>query len=207
MPKKGKPDRIEPRKTPQQDRSIQRVRTILETASLLIAKNGVNGLTMSGLARQAEIPIGSVYQYFPEKAAIIRALFDDMANAVQDKMTEAFAGVTSAEQAAIQIGAMVDWHYSRYRSDPVYLSIWLGTEADRELLRLNMDHSMRVAEIFMASVRTFMPHKTCRDLEARCFLISHMIGAAMRTAVLSDDVFAQRLLSECKLLACGSLFS
>ena len=69
-------DRIGLRRKPKQERSIQRLNLILSAAADLIAKKGVSAMRMTELAAAAKVPIGSVYQYFPEKAAIVKALFD-----------------------------------------------------------------------------------------------------------------------------------
>lgn len=206
MPKRGGPERIEPRRKPQQDRSIQRLKTILDTAAQMIAKNGLSVLTMTSLAREAGIPIGSLYQYYPEKAAIVRALFDRLAGDVQQKTASAFENVRSIEQATLTVNGMIDWYYQQYRNDPIYISIWLGTETDHELLRLNIDHSRKVALIFLDCVRNFLPAAAHHDYEARCFLISHLIGSSIRLAVMSEEKLATRFLSECKSIMCDSLF-
>jgi AcrR family transcriptional regulator len=206
MPKRGSPERIEPRKTPQQDRSIQRVKIILDTASRLIGENGVSAFTMTSLAREAGVPIGSIYQYFPERAAIIRALFDRFACNVQEKTNLAFEGVDTVELAKLKINGMIDWYYYQYRNDPIYLSVWFGTETDHELLRLNIEHSRKVAEIFLDWARSFLPESITDDYEVRCFLVSHLIGSTIRFAVMSDDELAPKILRECKLIMCRSLF-
>jgi AcrR family transcriptional regulator len=50
------------------------VDAILTAAKLLVIKHGVDGLTTNAVARLAGVSIGSLYQYFPSKRAIIAAL-------------------------------------------------------------------------------------------------------------------------------------
>jgi AcrR family transcriptional regulator len=198
--------RIQLRKTPQQERSIQRVDAIVAAASELIGKYGVNGMKMAELARLAGVPIGSVYQYFPEKAAIVKALFDRHAMGVQGMTAQTFQEVTSLEQAADKVCMMIDWYYTKYREDPIYLAVWLGTETDRDLLRLNIIHSNRVGVIFREAVERFLPEGHGIDLEARFNLLSHLIGASIRLAVMNDDGLARRMLAEWKVVIREVLF-
>ena len=193
-----KPDRVTFRKQPQQERSIQRVDAILSVAAKLIAEKGVSATKMTELASIAGIPIGSVYQYFPDKSAIVRALLDRHSNRIQQKVEQGFAVVTSLHHAVELACGMIDWYYSEFRSDPAYLGVWLGTEIDRDILQLNMQHSNRVADMFIASIQPFLPTDSRIDLRARAQLFSHLIGASVRFAIMSDDEMAKRMLHEWK---------
>lgn len=205
--KPNKPDRVTFRKRPQQERSIQRVDAILSVAAALIAEKGVSAMKMTELAAVATVPIGSVYQYFPDKAAIVRALLDRHSSRIQQKVSEAFAIVTSLDHAIELACGMIDWYYREYRSDPAYLGVWLGTDIDRDILQLNIQHSNRVAEIFLESIRPFLPTKSRIDLEARTQLFSHLIGASVRFAIMSDDEMAKRMLQEWKQVIRATLLA
>jgi AcrR family transcriptional regulator len=63
-----------PRRTPQQDRGERRVGEILDAASGLIAEVGYDAATLTAFAERAGSSIGALYQYFPNKEAIARAL-------------------------------------------------------------------------------------------------------------------------------------
>ncbi|MFS8113298.1 TetR/AcrR family transcriptional regulator [Rhizobium jaguaris] len=201
------PDRIKFRKQPKQERSIHRVDVILSAAAQLIAEKGVSAMTMTELATAAGVPIGSVYQYFPEKAAIVTALFDRHAVLVQQKTTEVFTVVKSLDHAVDLVCGMIDWYYREFRGDPTYMGVWLGTEMDQDILRLNIQHSNRVAEIFLTGIEAYIPAGSEIDLQARTQLFSHLIGASVRLAVMSEKSLAVRMLSEWKQVIRATLFA
>ena len=62
------------RRTPQQARSQQRVEEILQAASDLLIEEGYEGLTTSAIAKRAGISVGSLYQFFANKEAVLQAL-------------------------------------------------------------------------------------------------------------------------------------
>ncbi|WFU02534.1 TetR/AcrR family transcriptional regulator [Rhizobium sp. CB3171] len=202
-----KPDRIKFRKEPQQERSIHRVDVILSAAAQLIAEKGVSAMKMTELAAVAGVPIGSVYQYFPEKAAIVTALFDRHADLVQQKTAEVFVAVKSLDHAIDLVCGVIDWYYREFRGDPTYMGVWLGTEMDQDLLRLNIQHSNRVAEIFLKGIEPHIPAGSQIDLQARAQLFSHLIGASVRLAIMSDRSLAIRMLSEWKQVIRATLFA
>ncbi|TCR91222.1 TetR/AcrR family transcriptional regulator [Rhizobium sp. BK376] len=199
--------RIRPRRQPQQERSIQRVDAILAAAAKLIADKGVNAMKMTELAVEAGVPIGSLYQYFPEKAAIVKALFDRHSVAVQAKSETAFASVESLDHALDIVCSIIDWYYREYRNDLAYLGVWLGTETDKDLLRLNIQHSKRSAEIFREGISHLIPPDSRIDMQARSYMFSHLIGASIRLAVMSDDELASRMLAEWKTVIRATLFA
>ncbi|MDG3439533.1 TetR family transcriptional regulator [Nitrospirillum amazonense] len=76
MPDRASP-RISSRKQPQQARSAGLVATILEAAVQVLAKEGAARFTTARVAEKAGVSVGSLYQYFPNKAAILFRLQSD----------------------------------------------------------------------------------------------------------------------------------
>ncbi|MFT3762342.1 MAG: TetR family transcriptional regulator [Pseudoxanthomonas sp.] len=68
---------ISSRKRPQQARSTELVAAILTAATQVLAKEGARRFTTARVAEKAGVSIGSVYQYFPNKAAILFELQSD----------------------------------------------------------------------------------------------------------------------------------
>jgi AcrR family transcriptional regulator len=72
-----KKTRISSRKQPKQARSTELVAAILEAAAQVLAKEGAHRFTTARVAEKAGVSIGSLYQYFPNKAAILFRLQSD----------------------------------------------------------------------------------------------------------------------------------
>lgn len=73
------------RKTPTQERAKQTVDKILRAGQELIIDRGIENISTNKIADQAQVNISSIYQYFPNKEAIIAAIIDD----ATQKMVEA----------------------------------------------------------------------------------------------------------------------
>jgi AcrR family transcriptional regulator len=65
------------KKTPQQKRSKARVALILESARQLLREEGLDAVTTTSIAQRAGIPVASLYQYFPDKKAVLLRIFDE----------------------------------------------------------------------------------------------------------------------------------
>jgi AcrR family transcriptional regulator len=70
--------RIASRKRPKQARSTQLVADILQAAAQVLARDGAHRFTTARVAEKAGVSVGSLYQYFPNKEAILfRLQFDE----------------------------------------------------------------------------------------------------------------------------------
>ena len=78
MPRRSsKKTRISARKQPVQARSARLVADILEAAARVLAKQGARRFTTVRVAEEAGVSIGSLYQYFPSKEALLFRLQTD----------------------------------------------------------------------------------------------------------------------------------
>jgi AcrR family transcriptional regulator len=68
---------ISARKAPQQARSNELVEAVLKAAIQVLVKEGAPRFTMARVAEKAGVSVGSLYQYFPNKAAVLFRLQSD----------------------------------------------------------------------------------------------------------------------------------
>jgi AcrR family transcriptional regulator len=68
---------ISSRKQPKQARSTELVAAILDAAVQVLAREGAQRFTTARVAEKAGVSVGSLYQYFPNKAAILFRLQSD----------------------------------------------------------------------------------------------------------------------------------
>ena len=85
-----------PRKTPRQERSQNMVETILDATARVLAARGYAGTNTNLIAERAGVSVGSVYQYFPNKDALIVALHDRHAAQMRDVIDCVLAGSARA---------------------------------------------------------------------------------------------------------------
>lgn len=86
--------RISSRKQPQQARSAELVAAILEAAVQVLAKEGAARFTTARVAEKAGVSVGSIYQYFPNKAAILFRLQSDEWRQTKGMLADILADAT-----------------------------------------------------------------------------------------------------------------
>jgi AcrR family transcriptional regulator len=85
---------LSPRKTPTQSRATATRDAILQAAVLILKRDGLLSLNTNKVAEVAGISVGSLYQYYPNKAALLTALSIEQHSQLLDKM-EAVANQSS----------------------------------------------------------------------------------------------------------------
>lgn len=91
-----------PRKAPRQARAAATIDTILEGAAHILRRDGLGGLTTNHIAERAGVSIGSLYQYFPGKDAILAELI----RRKRSVLLAAFQAV--AADAALDLDGAID---------------------------------------------------------------------------------------------------
>lgn len=87
---------LSPRKRPQQRRAKATCDALMEAAAQVIARYGLAGFNTNAVAARAGVSIGSLYQYFPNKDALMVALIQRQ----QAQQAETFAAAVAALQNA-----------------------------------------------------------------------------------------------------------
>jgi AcrR family transcriptional regulator len=101
MTARTRPRPLEPRRPPLQKRSRDTVRAILDAAARIFAARGYAGATTNHIAALAGVSIGSLYEYFPNKDALLVALLEEHLAAA-----EALLSRTAAEALAAPRGEL-----------------------------------------------------------------------------------------------------
>ncbi|SAL41466.1 TetR family transcriptional regulator [Caballeronia peredens] len=171
------------RRQPAQQRSRERLDRILEVAQQLIAEKGSEHVKMSEIAELAEISIGSLYQYFPDKRAIVRTLAELYAAESRRCVREALDAVRDKAQLLSAFSALVDEYYEIVMDKPVMRDISSALRSDKELMSIEIAESRACGALLAAAIRRVQPHVDSKRVNALAFLIWQLGEETMRLAV------------------------
>ena len=182
------------RKAPQQTRSQETVEAIVSAAARVLAKTGWAGFTTNKVAAIAGVSIGSLYQYFPNKAALVLAIkrrhFADLQSVVE-------AACGSGEFATFhdRVERLVSGMIEAHTIDPALHRVLeeelppTVTAPDLESPYANMEQQLA------ALIHLRDASKAHRDVAARLTLsaIEGAVHGASRSGDLQSPVFAREL--------------
>jgi AcrR family transcriptional regulator len=133
------------RRVPVQGRSVARVARMLDACAELVDELGYDGLTTTLLAERAEVAIGSVYQFFPDKRAIVQALTMRNLEAYLQRL-----GSRIAEERFTEwwdaVDAAIDEYISMHRITPGFRTLHFGDVVDIHLLDDERDNNAVIVE-------------------------------------------------------------
>lgn len=188
------------RRQPTQARARERVERILTAATELIAETGSDAVRMTEVAERAGVPIGSLYQYFPDKAAILRMLAMRVMERVRDALKQNLEGIESATDALARIDAIMIGYYGLFLTEPVTRDIWSATQSDKTLQELDIADSRENGLIFSGALKHLVPGRKHARLQTASFLLMQLSGAAVRLAIAVGREEGDRLVEEYRLI-------
>lgn len=192
------------RRPPKQQRSRGRVEEILGAAKRLIGEKGIDGVKMREIAALAGGPISSVYQYFPNKSAIIATLYQQWSEEIEGAIGARAAEVADLEGLQRAASDMLDHFFGRVHSDPAILDLINAVQADKALLNLDVESTRRQADSFCEAGRSLVPASRYEDFRRITFLIFQLTTGAVRLA-LSDGQDKMSVLEDYKMIIRGQI--
>jgi AcrR family transcriptional regulator len=180
-----RPDEEAPaaRRKPMQQRSRDRLERILGAASELIVRTGSDQVKMNEVAALAGISIGSLYQYFPEKSALIRTMAERYNAASRLCIEEALADVAGLDALLQAYAGLIDQYYEIVMAEPVMRDIWSGMQADKQLMALQLAESRVCGALLSAAMQRVHPAIDPARLDVAAFLIWELGEATIRLAI------------------------
>lgn len=118
---------------------------MLDACAELIDEVGYDGLTTTLLAERAGVAIGSVYQFFPDKRAIVQALTMRNVEAYVDRLS------TRIDEAGLDkwidaVDAAMDEYIDMHRTAPGFRTLHFGDIVDTNLLDEERDNNAVIVE-------------------------------------------------------------
>jgi AcrR family transcriptional regulator len=177
--------RTTPRKHPRQQRSQATVQVILDATARVLCTIGYDRASTNRVALAAGVSVGSLYQYFPSKEALVAALVErhveEMLRLVRAKLAE----VASAP-LPVAVRTMIDAMFAAHAVDPKLHKV-LIEQVPRigrleDILGVESEIEAMVAALLEARRVDVRPAR----LGAAAFVLCHVVEAVTHKAVLAE---------------------
>jgi len=190
-----------PRKRPRQARSKATVDTILVASARILVKRGFDGFTTNEVAEAAGVSIGSLYQYFPNKEALVAALIE---RHIEDMNASILSELTRVAQLpmAEAVRAVIELAISAHTVDAELHQV-LTEQVPRVGRMARLRELDAISHRMVAGILAARQHELAiRDPELSAFILVAAIEAIVHRVVLfaPDRLRDPRLVDEATLL-------
>lgn len=175
---------VEPRRRPTQRRSAETVDAILAATARVLVEEGYDGASTNHIARVAGVSVGSLYQYFPNKQALVLALMRRHSEGML-ALLRAHAVDTAGAPIPDVVRGFVRAMIAAHRLDPVLHRVLVP-----QVMALGMEHidafQRPVLAVIGAWLEAHRDQIVPRDLRTAAFVLVASVEATVHAAFLED---------------------
>ncbi len=178
-----------PRKLPQQDRSKVTVDAILEATAHILIQEGYDKASTNRIAELAGVSIGSLYQYFPNKEALVAALIEqhahEMVMLVQTKLSPLFN-----LPPEIAIPALVKAAIAAHAINPTLHRV-LNHEVPTGRLQHVIQAEAKISSLLQTYLEQWHDRIQPENLKLTVFILVQTVESLSHTAVIEHPEVLQ----------------
>ena len=164
---------LEPRKTPIQARSTASVNAILDATIQVLLKLGKERLTTTRVALRAGVSVGTLYQYFPNKSALLQAALkrhlDEVTNAIE-LVCKQQEGATLRQMATALITAFFEAKMKNAKTSVALYSVSSDVDGAKIVQQTGIRSNKAIVEMLASS---------CEPLPGDPELVASILQGAM----------------------------
>lgn len=171
------------RRVPTQARARKRYNLILDHASRLIREAGYENVTTNGIADAAGVSIGSLYQYFPNKEAILAALSERYLEDLAGIHSEVFTEDVIYLPLEVIMDRLIDPFVSFHLEHPGFTQLFLASDISADMAEANA----RMDEGVLNFIKEIMLVRAPDISEERAELMAGVIKAAVKAMLAAIE--------------------
>lgn len=197
---------LEPRRRPAQARSRERFERILRAARDVLVEAGFESFTFDEVARRAEVPIGTLYQFFANKYVLICEL-DRQDTAANIEEIKRFSEHVPALQWPDFLDEFIDHLAHMWKVDPSRRAVWHAIEST-PATRATAAHTEREMLELLADILAPLAQRL--DYEARIALagfLVHAVVSMLNHATSGPEEAFDKVVEETKRMLVAYLFA
>jgi AcrR family transcriptional regulator len=192
--------RTQIKRIPRQERSQARFERVLEASLRLFAARGYESVSMREIAREANMPIATVYQYFPMKLAIVREMWSRYTSSITGALSEGIQHslAEGSDHSEELIGSIIDRMAQLQSANPAFIEIWSCVAASMELRALNIEDTLHNARSIADFLKKMHPRTAHSTLFDRALVAIEMSSSTTRLALCLPEPHRARTLHSLK---------
>lgn len=187
------PQRQRQRARPVQQRSLDKINTILDSTAGLLSRHSIEAISMLAIAEAAGLPTPTVYHYFENRLAIFTALTERTMAIVDDDLTERLSALLTSEE--ISSRSLLTALYQAYHEAPGYVQLLKALRSEAALQEVLQASTRRIADV-LAGVLVQRTALSSARAGRVAKILSETCDSVILTALTSNNTEAATLLEE-----------
>lgn len=172
-----------PRKKPVQERSRQTVAVILQSTARVLVKYGYDRTTTNLVAEKAGVSIGSLYEYFPNKQALVAALASAHVEELMERVDRVLC-VPEEDDSALFVAALLRAGLDAHRVNPALHKVLVEQVPRIGALAASLDISSVLQRKIEASLQCRAPGLSSARARMVALVLETCIEALTHRAVV-----------------------
>jgi AcrR family transcriptional regulator len=193
---------VAPRKMPVQERSRETVRRILVAAAVVLKERGYYGLSTNKIAAAAGISPGSLYQYFPNKDAIVKAMVTEYTEQLLDRVSTKLREILHGDCAGI-VSAAVEAQVDAMLERPEILRVISGQLPGHTYADVLKPIEALIGDILRGCTVAVVDWPADMDVEAASWIMVQLLGTTIRYVVDRPPIAKHVFVDEMTRLVLG----
>ncbi|WP_300397253.1 TetR/AcrR family transcriptional regulator [uncultured Sphingobium sp.] len=174
-------DLLRPRKTPQQARSTATIEAIHTATIQVLLTDGVGRLTTTRVAERAGVSVGTMYQYYPHKQALLFAVVERQLDFIVTAMLAAAKLLKGSDLRTVSDGLATAWLNAKL-ADVVSSRAIYGIAAEFDLGDLISRSANLIVEA-ISPLLSSIPDARFSDPDGAAFMLAALLGGTVRVVM------------------------
>lgn len=181
-----------PRNSPRQSRSKATVKAIVTAAAHVLVETGYDGTTTNRVAKVAGVSIGSLYQYFANKEALVVAVVEQHCTRMVELLAQSVTALGSAP-IPVAIASYIDAMIRAHGVDQA-----LHRVVVQQVMHLGFEQvqafQMQSRQIVAAFLETRRDEVLPKDLDLAAYVLVTAVEGVVHNALAIDEPFDETAL-------------
>ena len=183
------------------DEKVDRKTRILDAALSLLSRQGISGVSMRAVAREAGVALGLVHYYFDDKTSLVRAALRHVEE-LDVALVEADPSLAPDERLRVALRRIADPEFLTTEYLSLRLQLWALAQAHEDFAQINTGAQARYRAGLADLIRAARPELSRRECNRRAADIDVVQNGIWLTALLGlDRASIRRSVRRCEEIA------
>jgi AcrR family transcriptional regulator len=175
-----------PRRRPRQARAQATVDAIVQATARVLVEDGYDRASTNRIAHAAGVSIGSLYQYFPSKEALVAALVETHVERMMEVVTSKLDDRTAPSDLSHSAETLVNALIAAYRIDPKLHHVLCQEVPKIGDLRRIYEFEQSLAEVIRSHLHSLRHQIRHQNIDRAVFLLINAIPSVIRASIEND---------------------